>query len=543
MRMTIREYYEHICAGDQVRQSLIALRSELKSERSRKELACLLGGDFSKLCGLLGDEDPKVRRNVAFILGMMESEDLLPILFDAYQREETLFVRADYLRAISEMDYTQELPRLKERLAWLRTAEMKPEEQKHLQEEQRVLQAMVLRCQKKEPHKFTGWRERLEIILVTNRCQREITARQIRHGRTAMLAGGIRVQDTCVEELKEIRTWREMLFPLEIGEMEEGHEPEGTRPAEGGIAAAPRRTRRPEAAARGSVSATAAAGALSADRARRIGGALAAPILALADRLHEGAGDYLFRVEWKSALEPEKKGAFLRRLSDAIGQASGGRLINSVSDYEIEVRLLERKNGSFVPMLRFLTIPDTRFSYRREVVASSISPSNAALTAELARPYLKEGAQVLDPFCGVGTMLIERDRAVKAGVMYGIDIYGEAVVKARANTERAGCHVYYINKDFFAFEHGYLFDEIMTDLPQVTANHSRQQIRHLYRDFFAAAGRCLQPEAVLILYTTEPQLIHEALRGQREYQIAEKYTVNEKNGTGVFIIRRHPDTR
>ena len=26
----------------------------------------------------------------------------------------------------------------------------------------------------------------------------------------------------------------------------------------------------------------------------------------------------------------------------------------------------------------------------------------------LAEPYLKENAQILDPFCGVGTMLIER---------------------------------------------------------------------------------------------------------------------------------------
>ena len=79
----VREYYERICAGDQLRQNLIALRDALKEEKARREFAYLLGGDFSKLCALLKDEDPKVRRNAAAILGKMESEDLLPILFDA----------------------------------------------------------------------------------------------------------------------------------------------------------------------------------------------------------------------------------------------------------------------------------------------------------------------------------------------------------------------------------------------------------------------------------------------------------------------------
>lgn len=553
--MTIRDYYEQIRAGAQVRKNLSLLRDELKKEKSRRELAYLLGGDFSELCGLLADEDPKVRRNAAAILGKMESEDLLPILFDAYQKEETLFVRADYLRAMSEMDYRPVLPGLEERLAWLRSARMKPEEQKHLLEEQRVLQTMVLHFQKREPHTFTGWQEPLEIILVTNRCLREITARQISRGKLTMLAGGVRVQGACVNDLKDIRTYREMLFPVTVktdaakqdgktpAQAQAEAEPDGKTPAQTGAAGQDAKTPAPAQIRSGEpgrkTAGPHAAGGFSAERAQQIGASLARPILELAGRLHEGGGEYLFRIEWKSALAPEKKGAFLRRISDAIEQASGGRLINSVSDYELEVRLLERKDGSFVPMLRLSTIPDTRFSYRREVVASSIAPSNAALTAELARPYLKEGAQVLDPFCGVGTMLIERDRTVKAGIMYGIDIYGEAVMKARVNTKRAGCSVYYINKDFFEFEHGYLFDEIITDLPQVTANHSRQQIRHLYWDFFAAAGRHLKPEAVLILYTTEPQLVLEALRDRAEYRIAEKYTVNEKNGTGVFIIERH----
>ena len=73
----VREYYEKICAGEQVRTNLIALRDSLKEERTRREFAYLLGGDFETLTELLKNDDPKVRKNAALILGKMESEDLL----------------------------------------------------------------------------------------------------------------------------------------------------------------------------------------------------------------------------------------------------------------------------------------------------------------------------------------------------------------------------------------------------------------------------------------------------------------------------------
>ena len=171
------------------------------------------------------------------------------------------------------------------------------------------------------------------------------------------------------------------------------------------------------------------------------------------------------------AEEPDgsiKKGVYIRKLSDALERASKGMWINSATDYEAEVRLLERKDGGFTPFLKLYTIKDKRFSYRKEFVSSSIAPVNAALTAELATKYLKENSQILDPFCGVRTMLIERNKAVKAKEMYGLDIFGEAIEKARINAQQAGCRIQFINRDFFTFEHAYLFDEIISDLPQVT---------------------------------------------------------------------------
>ena len=70
-------------------------------------------------------------------------------------------------------------------------------------------------------------------------------------------------------------------------------------------------------------------------------------------------------------------------------------------------------------------------------MAASIAPVNAALAVELARPYLRENGQVLDPFCGVGTMLTERAKALPAHDLYGVDIYRDAIEKARRNAENA----------------------------------------------------------------------------------------------------------
>ena len=150
--------------------------------------AYLLGGEFDELVKLLQAEDPKIRKNAALILGKMESEDLLPVLFDAYKAEKTLFVRADYLKAISEMDYRPLLCELEQRLETLRSYETCAEEEKHIAKERRILQQMVMKYRRTRRHRFTGYDVPSELILVTNRCQREATADQIHGRRSALLS-------------------------------------------------------------------------------------------------------------------------------------------------------------------------------------------------------------------------------------------------------------------------------------------------------------------------------------------------------------------
>ena len=496
----IREYYEAICNGVDVRANLIALRNALKDEKEIRAFAYLLGGDFSVLGSLLVHEDPKVRKNAAILLGKMESEDLLPLLFETYQKEETRFIRSDYLKAMEHMDYTPYLDELQERLQELRSVQAAPEEQKHVSEEIRMLQTMMLKYQKPEAHRFTAMDQAEDVILVTNKEQSAVTAHKFPAGCCRRLKGGVRVNGVPMREILPIRTYTELLFPIDAETLPQS-DPEMT--------------------------------------GRRLGGdsEQANSLTKRMQRMHSGTGPYRFRIELKSRMEASKKGVYIRKLSDALERASKGMWINSATDYEAEVRLLERKDGGFTPFLKLYTIKDKRFSYRKEFVSSSIAPVNAALTAELATKYLKENGQILDPFCGVGTMLIERNKAVKAKEMYGLDIFGEAIEKARINAQQAGCRIQFINRDFFTFEHAYLFDEIISDLPQVTQAKPKQEIHELYLEFFRKAPQHLKENAVLILYVTEPQFVAEAVRRHPEYRVEEMFLLNEKNRTTVYVLR------
>jgi len=172
-------------------------------------------------------------------------------------------------------------------------------------------------------------------------------------------------------------------------------------------------------------------------------------LLELLKKAHGTEGTWYFRLGIHGRMALDKRSEFAKKLAFSLEKKTDYQLENSTSDYELEIRLMEKSDGTFLPLIKLYTLQDRRFHYRKNTVAASIRPEQAALAAALARPYMREQAQVLDPFCGVGTMLLERNRVCPARVMYGIDIFGKAVSGARENTKLAGENIYYINRDFF----------------------------------------------------------------------------------------------
>ena len=113
LKQELKNAYEKVSTGTELRAGLIEMKNLLKEEKNRRELAYQLGGDFKILTRCLSDEDPKVRKNAALVLGAMESDDLVPVLLNAYKKEDTLFVKSAYLKALFDLDYEEELPYLK----------------------------------------------------------------------------------------------------------------------------------------------------------------------------------------------------------------------------------------------------------------------------------------------------------------------------------------------------------------------------------------------------------------------------------------------
>lgn len=537
----LEQLLEQIRKDRDVRRNLIEMRQNISDESLRRRFLQQMEGDYSLLISLLHHEDPKVRRNAALILGMTEEESVLSALMEAWEKEETLYVREDYLKAVSGLDYSSYLPRMKERMEELsgllsgmpetpeeaetsaggedeaqtlgQAEERAPEERapeesaaeenplwdnnRHLLLELSRLRQMTERYEKRGRHHFAKWNPAPELMLRTNVLHADVTAKQVTCGTVHVMRGGVHIKGGDLREIQRIRTWTECLLPIP-----------GARPVSGDER-------------------------MIASRLRdlKIGNYL--------NYLHEESQQpFRYRIELKSSSVPSsKKGEYIRRIASRYDALEKGKMINSNSDYEVELRLIERKDGSLVPMLKLFTLPDTRFAYRQETTAQSTSAPLAALAVALATPYLKDGAQILDPFCGVGTLLYERCMLRPADPVYGIDRYAEAVEKARLNAEHfmkvRPAPVHYVNKDFFDFTHEYLFDEIITHLPSI----SEEEEEAFFRRFLEKAATLLKDRAVLVILTDSPDALKKVLPEAEEYSICEEFLLNERNESKELILR------
>ena len=209
--------------------------------------------------------------------------------------------------------------------------------------------------------------------------------------------------------------------------------------------------------------------------------------------------------------------------------------MNSTTDYELEIRLTETKEGDYVPFAKLFTLKVKRFQYRKNAIAMSIHPANAALLVSLAKPYMKEYAQILDPCCGVGTMLIERDICVPAREKYGIDIFGDAIEMARENAALAGEKINFIHRDYLDFKHAYKFDEIITNMP-VRGRKTKEEMDDFYAAFFEKSKEVLTDCGIIIMYSNEVGFVKKQLRLHREYNLLQQFTIRKKTQDTLFII-------
>lgn len=506
----LKDIYGEIKARKNVKDNLIKLKAEIKNPNENRVFRYMLAGDYEILAELMKHEDPKVRKNAALILGELEDDICVSMLFDAYAGENTLFVKPAYLKAMYKLDcrgYVDEFKTVRDELT---SGKFQEDELKHVREQISLLNRLISKYEKNKKHTFKGYDEKYDIVLTTNREQVKVLADMLSHYDIRLLKAGVRL---CVDDIRSIlgiRIYNEILFPLSMGKTDCGRDNNGDDDAESDFS-------KPYDAAYGILNGN---------------------LKEILQKAHKDNSPYRFRVELRGIADRDEETAFARKFASELERLSASFLVNDTSDYELEIRLVKNKTGEYIPFLKLMTLKDERFSYRKNVLPVSMHPMNAALMVKLAEKYLSPDARVLDPFCGVGTCLIERRYLMEAATLYGTDTFGKAIDMARENARAAGIIVNYINRDYFDFTHEHRFDEIITDMPVVTGKHTYEDIVRIYSRFFKKSSELLNSAGVIVMYSNEKKLVLENVKNQKEFEMAEEFVVSKKDERYIFVIKK-----
>ncbi|MDO8433037.1 MAG: methyltransferase domain-containing protein [Candidatus Binatus sp.] len=167
----------------------------------------------------------------------------------------------------------------------------------------------------------------------------------------------------------------------------------------------------------------------------------------------------------------------------------------------------------------FITVrlSDDRMRHRDYKTAhrpASLRPATAAALAWLSSP--QDDDVVLDPFCGAGTILIERAHLGRYSMLLGSDRDREALAAAEANVGNRYQPIKLENWDAAAIplEAGSV-DAIVTNLPWGIRYGTHGENRKLYPRWFAEFGRVLKSGGRMVLLTAEWRLMRDLERARK----------------------------
>lgn len=493
----LKELFTKIASGEEIKTSLAEFKQELGKTEDISRIPSSVTEGYTVFCRLLQDDDPKVRKNAALILGMLHCQNALDDLYQGYISDETLYNKAAYLKAIGSINFDRYKDELLKKRDELISISPSAETKKHLMEELHELNMLLMPCFEK--HNFVGNELVNECVLLTNRNFKQVTMKELGKIPHKEFTAGVMVKTKQIDYvLHNVRTYSELLFV-------------------------------PETIKTVSAEASIAAQELTDSDI----------ISYISCRLSNPDSPIRFRIEDRGK-DSKLSAIYARTLGSELELLSHGRFINSTDNYEIELRFIDNSDGRKVVLIQFCMLKDTRFSYRKHSLAVSLRPYLAALFIQLSSGYLKDNAAVLDPFCGCGTMLTEREKFSPARLYYGIDLFGDAVTAARDNIKAAGfaskCEL--IKRDFFDFKHEYKFDEIITDMPFSTNAKTPADIENIYKRFFKAVDGFCEKDAHLFIYSRNRDYLRKYSLANG-FKILEEFEISKIEKAYFFILAKN----
>lgn len=247
---------------------------------------------------------------------MIDEPGLVKNLYESYEKENTLFVRSAYLKSLRKYDFSAYKDSLTERLNNLKKAEYEQSELKHIAEELQELKTMVGTKGEREAVSFRNPKEPVLIFLTCKKEMADILAEQVKEMTglvTKKVFCGVALKTADIGKVSCIRTYKELLFPLN--------------------------------------------GLTAYDGADVIREIIKGDLFKLLDSMHDKK-DAVYNFRVSGNIDAMKFGR-------EIETASYGRLVNSVSDYDIELRFIQNKESKSACLLKLFTKKDNRFAYRK----------------------------------------------------------------------------------------------------------------------------------------------------------------------------------
>ena len=240
-----------------------------------------------------------------------------------------------------------------------------------------------------------------------------------------------------------------------------------------------------------------------------------------------GCSGFRYRVE-AGELPADQRRDAIRTISEGMGRFG---YEDNPSGYAFEIRLMHGHMLALFP-------GDSRFAYRKQAIPASINPVTAASIMRLCRSYMREGANVLDPFCGSGTMLIERAMILPAQSLVGVDISPAAIRAACENRKASGRKIALIQGDALQFGAS-RYDEVISNMPFGIRVSRHAENERLYALFIEKLVKLLEEGGHAFLYTLEKKLLRESLRGAASLKILNE-VILESGGLSpsLYILKK-----
>jgi tRNA (guanine6-N2)-methyltransferase len=226
-----------------------------------------------------------------------------------------------------------------------------------------------------------------------------------------------------------------------------------------------------------------------------------------------------------------------REVARGIGEREdhNWRLVEEEADVEFWATMLE---GEFILALRLSGNEMRQREYKVTHLAGSLRPSVAAALAWLSEPSAED--TVLDPFCGAGTILIERAHFGRYRKLIGSDRDPPALRAARENIGPRYKPLELHPWDATAIPlEAASVDKIVTNLPWGMRHGSHSENRRLYPQVINEFKRLVRPGGMIVMLTAETRLMGD-LMTRGVFRAEKVFRISVLGTPAVIYLCRRP---